>query len=269
MKKVYTIFSRYCRLYLQFVRVSFATASAFRLDSIFRFVMDLTFYGITFLYSNTLYRYTGSLGGFNEDQFMVFLSSYLLIDALSMAFFNDGLYRLMGYVSKGEFDFHLLRPVSPFFITIFREINLASAFNVLVVLVTFGWSLLQNQDSINLYNLALFIIFLVIAIILSFIMRALMALPVFWVPSADGWWQSYFALTYLSRIPDRILNVWVRRLLLTFLPFALFASVPTRVLFEGASLSTIALTGLVVTFFTLLASIIWKAGLRSYGSPSS
>lgn len=269
MRKLLATVARYSRLYLHFIRFSFASASAFRIDAIFRLMMDLLFYGITFLYSHILYRFTGSLGGWSEEQFILFLSCYLLIDAVGMAIYADGMWVLWQSVSKGDLDFHLVRPVSPFFVTVFKDFNLPSAFNLIFVLGIVGWSMLQNWQDITAFNLILFAGFTACGLILSFILRFLITVPVFWVPSGEGWFQAYFSLTYLSRIPDTILNGWVRRLLLTFLPFALFASLPTRALFEGASLSSVALTILVVIFFIHLASILWRHGLQSYGSASS
>ena len=59
----------------------------FRLDFFFKIIMDCMFYVVNLGFYKILFLTTPILAGWSEDQTMVFVSSYLLVDALHMTVF--------------------------------------------------------------------------------------------------------------------------------------------------------------------------------------
>ncbi|TWW08286.1 hypothetical protein E3A20_25820 [Planctomyces bekefii] len=92
---------RYLRLYAYFLQFSFSRAMEFRLDFFFRIVMDLVYYLVNIAFFKLLYLHTGTLAGWNERQAMVFVSIYLLVEAVHMTVFTDNLWNMGDFVYRG------------------------------------------------------------------------------------------------------------------------------------------------------------------------
>ena len=97
--------ARYLRLYLQFLSFSFSRSLEYRMDFWFRIVMDCMFYAVELIFFTVLYQHTDLLGGWNYDQVLIFVSGYLIIDAIHMTVFSNNLWWLPIYVNKGDLDY--------------------------------------------------------------------------------------------------------------------------------------------------------------------
>jgi len=94
-------------------------------------------------------------------------------------------------------------------------------------------------------------------------------IPVFWLQSRAGIREVFWSLERFALRPHRIYTGWLRRVLVSLLPFALFCSYPVLVLFEGPTLLGLAHVAAVVVAFTLIMLWMWRKGLRAYCSASS
>ena len=75
---------RYLRLYSHFVRFSLSKSMEFRIDFFFRIVMDCVYYAVNLAFFKVLYLHTNSLGGWKETDTMVFVGTYLFVDAAGL-----------------------------------------------------------------------------------------------------------------------------------------------------------------------------------------
>ena len=83
---------RYARLYSHFVSFSLQKALHFRLDFFFRIVMDGLFYAVNLGLYWLVFEHTDGLAGWNLSQALVFVSGYLVIDAVHMTLFSTNLH---------------------------------------------------------------------------------------------------------------------------------------------------------------------------------
>ena len=81
----------------------------------------------------------------------------------------------------------------------------------------------------------------------------------------------YFLLYVFTilRSFDGIFQGFFRRFFVTFLPFSIMASYPTKFLIENNSLSIFFEIALSSSLVYILVAIIWRWGLKSYSSASS
>ncbi|HEX4926103.1 MAG TPA: ABC-2 family transporter protein, partial [Bdellovibrionales bacterium] len=100
---------RYARLYAYFLRFSFSRSMEFRLDFTFRIIMDLLYYVVQIVFYKVIFLNTPGLAGWNEGQIMIFVSGYLIVDALNMTLFSNNLWWLPTYVNRGDLDYYLVR----------------------------------------------------------------------------------------------------------------------------------------------------------------
>lgn len=260
---------RYLKLYLYFVRFSISKALEFRIDFTFRIFMDCAFYLIQFIFFDIIYRHTDTIGGFNQEQMYIFITSYLLVDALNMTFFANNIWWFPRIVNKGELDYYLIRPVSSLFFLSLREFAANSFINLLISFSLVIWSLSNYSGDITFLGIILYICMLLNGLFIHYILNFFFVLSSLWTNSAGGNLDLFYSLSHACERPDLIYRGKIRFLFLYVLPFALIASFPTRVLFEENYLQLIFqsfFTSLIL--FTVLV-FLWKQGLRQYNSASS
>ncbi len=260
---------RYLRLYLYFLRFSFSRAMEFRLDFWFRIVMDCTFYAVQIIFFRVLYSQTGMLGGWSLDQSLVFICGFFMIDALHMTLFANNLWWLPILVNKGDLDYYLVRPVSSLFFVSLRDFAANSFVNLLIAGGLLAWALARYPLPLGGGSIAMFVLFILNGSLLYYTLAMCFLVPVFWLHSNRGLGDVFYTLQHYASRPDRIFTGYVRRLLVTFLPFSLIMSFPTRILFEGLTPSILLHLTVVTTLAFLFLVWLWNKGLRAYSSASS
>ncbi len=262
---------RYLRLYLYFVRFSFSRALEFRADFTFRIFMDVVYYGVNLGFYKVLFLNMGPdrLAGWTENQTMVFVSAYLMVDALTMTFFSNNFWWLPVSINRGDLDYYLTRPVSSLFFLSLRDFAANSFLNLLMTFGIFAWALHTYTGPVTPGGVALFLVLIVVGTLLYYSVRMLTIIPAFWMHSGRGFEQLFWTATRFMERPDRIFSGWMRRILVSLLPFSLIASYPARIFLEGPDPLLLAhLLGVTALFF-LAVVFFWRLGLRAYSSASS
>jgi ABC-2 type transport system permease protein len=260
---------RYARLYACFLRFSFSRAMEFRLDFGFRILMDMVWYVVNFLFFWVLFRHTPLLGGWTYDQMLIFLGGVFVSDALHMTIFSNNMWWFPFLINKGDLDFYLVRPVSSLFFVSLREFAANSFVNLLMAAGVLSWALLRYPGPLGAGPLAIFLGCLLVGVFLHYVLNIMFLMPVFWLHNAHGLREIYFAMSETITRPAGIFTGWVRRLLVTLLPFAVIVSFPARALIEGDPWPVVGhMLGVTAAAF-LAALAVWRAGLRTYASASS
>ena len=261
--------ARYMRLYIYFLRFSFSKAMEFRLDFFFRIIMDLFFYAINIGFYRVVFLHTSLIGGWNMDQMMVFISGFLLIDAINMTVFANNLWAITEYINSGELDYYLIRPVSPLFFLSVRDFAANSFVNLIFALGILIWSISGYPGNLPWYMVIFFIVMILLGTFLRYLVRMLFIMPAFWVQSGHGLETLFFSLNRFVERPDRLFTGTVRIILTTVLPFSLMASFPARMLMD--SFDPLLLLHFFMVFISFYAALmwIWNKGLRAYSSASS
>jgi len=260
---------RYVRLYACFLRFSFSRAMEFRLDFGFRIFMDMVWYVVNFLFFWVLFRHTSLLGGWTYDQTLVFMGGVFVSDALHMTIFSNNMWWLPYLINKGDLDYYLVRPVSSLFFVSLREFAANSFVNLLMAAAVLSWALLRHPAPLGAGPLVLFLACLLVGVFLHYLLNLMFLLPAFWMHTSHGLREMYFSFTETMTRPAGIFTGWVRRFLVTVLPFAVIVSFPTRALFEGDAWPVVIHLVAVTAVAFLAALAMWRAGVRSYVSASS
>lgn len=260
---------RYLRLYVHFLRFSLSRAMEFRFDFFFRVFMDTLWYAHHLAFFWILYRHTPLLGGWTLDQMFVFAGGVFLVDAIQMTLFSNNLWVLPIYVNRGDLDYYLVRPVSSLFFLSLRDFAANSFVNLLMAIGLFAWSLARYPNPIGAPAILVFVGLLLLGCVLHYALQMIFLIPVFWLHTSGGLREVYWALDRYTSRPHGIFTGWVRRMLVSVLPFSLIVSFPTAALFQGPSWRLLGhLVG--VTGAAVIGMLwLWSRGLRAYASASS
>ena len=260
---------RYFRLFLYFLRFSLSKALQFRLDFFFRIAMDIVFYAVNILFYKVIYTHTNLIGGWNDEQMMIFVGAFLVVDALSMTFFSNNLISISFFVNRGDLDYYLIRPVSSLFFLSLRDFAVNSFVNLVMACGILVYALVRYSMPLSLPGLLFFLFLIINGTYLRYLVRMMTIIPVFWLHSNRGLEMVFFHLARFLERPDTIFTGWVRMILTSIIPFALMVSFPARILFGGIQPGILLHIVIVTILLTALVLAFWKRGLRVYSSASS
>jgi len=260
---------RYLRLYAYFLQFSFSKAMEFRVDFTFRIVMDSIYYLIQIALFKVIYLHSATIGGWTEPQAMIFVASFLLVDAIHMTLFSTNMWFLPVFVNKGELDYYLVRPVSSLFFLSLREFSANSFLNLIMAAGIYTWAVNEYPYSLGFPDIALHLVLILNGVFIFYAFNMFMTIPVFWSHSNRGLQQLGWQLYQLGERPDAIYKQWIRRILTTALPLALVASFPARILFSEDRVGLLVHTFAVTIAMALLLKFLWQKALNNYSSASS
>jgi ABC-2 type transport system permease protein len=260
---------RYARLYAHFVRFSMSRTLEFRIDFFFRVFMDLAYYGVNIAFYQVIFLHTELLGGWNRDQTLVFMAGFLLVDAIVMTLFSNNIWWLPIFINRGDMDYYLLRPVSSLFFLSVRDFAVNSFINLLFAAGILVWALSRAADPWSAGEMGLYAGLLCLGAFLHYMVHMLMILPVFWIQQGGSLHTIFYSFQRFMERPDRIFSGWLRKVLISVMPFSLMASFPAGILIDGLEWRVLGHLGLVTAAFFGLLLFVWNRGLRAYSSASS
>ncbi len=264
-----TAIMRYIKLYGKCISFSASKGLEFRFDFYMRIFMDLLFYAVQILFYKVLFLHSATIGGWNESQAMVFISGYLLIDAINMTLFSNNMWLVPQMINKGDLDYHLIRPVSALFMISVRDFAFNSLINLLFALGIFIWSIGNLVVTPSIFSILLYLVLIFNGALIFYTLNMMGNLIVFWSQSADSFGHLVWQLMKFAERPDQIYSGVIRKILISILPFAIMTSFPARILLNGFSWSILGHCFLVSGIFVIALVSVWKIGLKSYSSASS
>jgi len=260
---------RYIKLYLYCLRFSFSKAMEFRIDFFFRIFMDILFYFINFLFYFVIFKHTQILGGWTIDQIFIFVSSFLVIDAINMTVFANNLWYLPEFIVRGDLDYYLVRPVSSLFMLSVRDFAANSFINLIIAFSLLIWAIIRYPSNLSLFSIVIFFLLIITGAILRYFVRMMFIIPTFWLHSNRGFEMIFFQMNRFIERPDRIYTGFMRIILTTVLPFGVMASFPTRFLVDDFNLNILFHFITITIIFFLFIKWFWQKGLKGYSSASS
>lgn len=260
---------RYLRLFGYFVRFSVSRSLEFRVDFFFRIVMDAIYYAMQLLFYKIIFLNTAILGGWSEPQVMVFVATYLIVDAIQMTLFSNNVWWLSTLINKGDLDYYLVRPVSSLFFISVRDFATNSFLNFLMTIGVAYWAFGKYTEPIPWYVFILYAYCIFLGSLIHYALHILFVLPIFWTHSGRGLMGIFWNMGKFMERPDSIFTGWTRRILISVLPFSLMASFPARVIWDANPFEVTAVVTAGAVVSMLVVMVLWQLGLRSYSSASS
>lgn len=257
---------RYLRIYLNFLRFAASRAMQFRAELLFRIIMDVAFYGIFLGFYKVIFSHTPTLGGWTEAEAMIFVSGFMMVDALQMTFFADMYHSFQMLYRQGGLDHYLTKPISSWFFVGFRYINFGSLMNVAIAGSILTWAILGYDKPLAWWSILVYLGLLACSAVLYFLVMFSLLMTVFWLENSDAMMMVYFEGVNFATRPHYIFKGAVRTILMSIIPFSVYASIPAESLFGqmnwGAALHVL----LVMLGFLGLNLFLWDRGLRRYSS---
>lgn len=257
----------YLSIYKKFLATSFSVQLSFRTSFVLLIVMDIFFYVSTLATVDFVYDHVSTIGPWQKEKLMFFISFMLCVDHLHMTLLSESFWVLARQIRTGELDFILLKPVHSIFSIFFRYIRPSSMTNTIV-----AWGFLFYYGSkvpLSTVSWILLPLFLILSFMLLAIVEIIISTAMFWMTEGLGINFLRMQIQSLARWPDFVYKVLARRLFTVLMPILLIGSAPVRFLLDLKSWDYVAGMVAAIFVFGFLLFKIWSHALIRYESASS
>lgn len=231
----------------------------FVFGKLFRFFLYLGF--IYFLFSGTK-----QIASFSKDEILLFLLTFTLLGSIGQMLFRS-VYQFRTRLVSGDFDFDLVKPVSPVFPNLFGGFDLLD----LLTMPVLFFILIKVMASLN-FSGGQLLIYLLLSLNSLLIIGAIHVLVLsFGVlkTEVDNSIMLYRDLETMGRFPVDIYQQPLREILTFVVPVGVMFTIPGKALLGLVSWPVVLLSVVIGVVSLGLSFKFWNFALKQYTSASS
>lgn len=235
-------------------------AAMFLIGKILRFAFFLMFLVI-------LGKTTKAIAGYSLDQIIFTFATFNIIDTASQLLFRE-VYRFRYYVTSGEFDYFLTKPISPLARSLLGGSDILDlpVLLISIVFVIYSGFKIGNFTPLSVFAfIALILNALLIALAMHIIVLAIGVMTT----QIDHTIMIYRDITQMGRLPVDIYREPLSWILTFVLPVGIMMTVPAKSFFGLLSLPQVLLFLTLAIFFLAISLKFWNFALKNYTSVSS
>lgn len=252
------------KLWGKFISQSFQEILIERKAAVLVFFIGLIFFVAEIIAGFVFFGHTDTIQGWSRTDYLLLVSTASSISFLYQTLFSVSHENLTEYILEGELEPFLLKPINSLFYFVFNRIDIPSFFNLLISVGVQAYYL-QNYRLTGL-NFILFIIAMILAVCLIFILNQLAVSLSFWVEDADSILGIPEYLVDFSSRPMGIYPQGVRFIFTWFIPILIGINLPVLIVKGEAYVVHLFVLLVVDVLGVVLVNYVWKSGLKHYVS---
>jgi ABC-2 type transport system permease protein len=268
-----TRIGRYVRLLLALARFSLAREMAFRANFLARVSVEILWLFLMIVFYRTVFVQTNVVAGWSEGEYLFFVGCYFALQGFIETFFLENCNAFADLVRSGDLDFVLLKPIDEQFLISCRDIDWATAANLVTGSAVMVLALLQMDWAFDIGRILVFLVMFGCGIGIAYSFLLLLTSTSVYFVRNQSLYEMWWLFTSLMRYPrDIFLRTWAWPVgwVFSFLvPVMLVVYVPASAM--------VKVFDPVVTGFTVAATVallvcsrwFFRFSLRRYRSASS
>ncbi len=260
---------RYVRLLTMQLRISLASAMAYRANFLIEGVMSAAWFALTLLPLYVLYSHRNSVNGWDMPAAVIVMAYFTALRAVLEGIISPSLVDLVERIRSGSFDYILLKPIDAQIMVSASRYEPWKVFDLIGSVLMVIYAFRQRGTVPSASEIALGIGLFVAGAIAMYALWIVCAAASFWVGRLDNLMYLLGAIFDTGRWPVYVLpGTW--RLVFTFvIPIAVMTTFPAMALLGTLGMER-AVGSIVGAFALLLVSrVVWRQAIRSYTSASS
>jgi ABC-2 type transport system permease protein len=261
--------TRYLRLFAIQLRISVASAMAYRANFLIEGVMSIAWSALTLLPLIVLFGERSEVAGWDAASALVVMGYFLGVRAVLDGMISPSLVDLVEKIRTGSFDYVLLKPVDAQATVSASRYEPWKVFDLAAALAVVIYAFVRRGEPPGAGDLALGGALFVSGVIATYALWILCAAASFWVVRLDNLMYLLAAIFDTARWPVHVFaSGW--RLLFTFvIPVAVMTTYPAMALLGQLDAATAAASAGGSLLLLAISRAVWRTAIRSYTSASS
>jgi len=257
------------KLLSAFFKVNVQMSLAYRADTVVNILLNLMWLGWELLSLNIIFNNTDTLGGWGLGELIALLGVFRLVNTMMIALIWPNTEKFNQSIRDGSMDYTILQPVNSMFLITFSRITIWRIWDLVlaVVLILLGVNMAEEVTSAA--QILTFILLSLSGMIVIYSLWIVLIALTFWFVKFDNNVTILQALMDSGRYPATVYPAWLRIIVTFIIPIALATTIPLQALRGELNVTQVfVFLGVSVASF-VIASRVWKAGLKQYSGASS
>lgn len=257
------------KLMVAFLKINIQMSLAYRADAVINILLNLMWLGWELLSLNIIFSNTATLGGWGPGELLALLGVFRLVNTLMVAIIWPNTEKFNSSIRDGSLDYTLLQPANSLFLVSFARIVVWRVWDLALALGLVVIGVQMSGHSTSPLSLLVFAVLVVSGTLIIYSLWIVLIALTFWFVKFDNNVTILQALLDAGRYPSTVYPVWLRLIVTFVVPIALATTVPLQGLRGELSADQVWLYLAVSAASFLVATRIWKAGVRQYSGASS
>jgi ABC-2 type transport system permease protein len=257
------------KLLSAFLKVNIQMSLAYRADTVVNILLNLMWLGWELLSLGIIFNNTETIGGWDFGELIALLGVFRLVHTLMIALIWPNTEKFNQSIRDGSMDYTLLQPVNSMFLVTFSRITVWRAWDLILAAILIVVGVNMSGDTTTLVDILTFILLTVSGSIVIYSLWIVLISLTFWFTKFDNNVTILQALLDAGRYPVTVYPVWLRILVTFVIPIAVATTIPLQGLRGDLTPSRVLIFVAIGVVSFLIASQVWKRGLKQYSGASS
>jgi len=257
------------KLLSAFFKVNVQMALAYRADTIVNILLNLMWLGWELLSLNIIFSNTTTLGGWGLGELIALLGVFRLVNTMMIAIIWPNTEKFNQSIRDGSMDYTILQPVNSMFLVTFSRITVWRIWDLVLAIVLIVIGIHISGDTTSPLSILTFILLTISGAVVIYSLWIVLIALTFWFTKFDNNVTILHALLDAGRYPVTVYPVWLRIIVTFVIPVAVATTIPLQALRGDLNLNQVILFFTVGIVSFLIASRVWKSGLKQYSGASS
>ena len=261
--------TRYLRLLAIQLRISVASAMAYRANFLLEGVMSALWIAITLLPLIVVYSGRAAVAGWTAPEALVVIAYFMGVRAILEGLISPSLVDLVEKIRSGSFDYVLLKPIDAQAMVSASRYEPWKVFDLIGAIGIAIYAFVQRGAPPSAADLALGIALFGTGVLATYALWILCAAAAFWVGRLDNLMYLLGAIFDTARWPVHVFpGAW--RVVFTFvIPVAVMTTYPAMALLGQLDAATALATLGGSLALLAISRVVWRTAIRNYTSASS
>jgi ABC-2 type transport system permease protein len=257
------------KLLSAFLKVNIQMSLAYRADTVVNILLNLMWLGWELLSLNIIFSNTETIGGWDFGELIALLGVFRLVNTLMFVLIWPNTEKFNQSIRDGSMDYTLLQPINSMFLVTFSRITVWRMWDLLLAIALIIIGINISGDTTTPFHVLTFILLTISGAIVIYSLWIVLIALTFWFTKFDNNVTILHALLDAGRYPVSVYPVWLRILVTFIIPIAVATTVPLQALRGDLTISRALMFIAIGIISFLVASQVWKAGLKQYSGASS
>lgn len=257
------------KLLSAFLKVNIQMSLAYRADTVVNILLNLMWLAWELLSLNIIFSNTQTLGGWGLGELIALLGVFRLINTMMIAFIWPNTEKFNQSIRDGSMDYTILQPANSMFLVTFSRITVWRFWDLILAVVLIVIGINMSGDSINALQILTFILLALSGMVVIYSLWIVLIALTFWFTKFDNNVTILQALLDAGRYPATVYPVWLRIIVTFIIPIAVATTIPLQALRGELGLNQVLIFLFVGIASFVIATQVWKTGLKRYSSASS
>ena len=260
---------RLLRLVRAYLRAGIAGELAYRVNFVWQLFQSFLSLGVALAGLSIIFSYTGSLGGWNQDEVLALVGVFFLVGGVIGFIIQPGMEQFITSVRDGTLDFLLTKPEDAQLVVSIQSVDIWKLVDILMGLGVLAFALVRLGARVGVWPALVFILMLWAGAVIVYSFWLMLATLAFWLVRVENILVIFQSLYEAGRWPLSLYPGWLRYGLTFVVPVAFAVTVPAEALTGRLSWGNLAIAFTLAVVLLTVSRAFWRLGLRRYSGASA